>query len=225
MPGSVLVPQEDLHARPRAARWFAAVAFAVTAAALSLAPAMSASAHDFLIGSSPAADSVQSTPLHEVTLTFNDVVLNIGGSSSIVEVTGASGAHFETGCATTLDRTVSVPVALGRSGTYTVTYQVVSDDGHTVSDKFSFDYEPPAGTNAATGSAASHCGRAGAATSTAAPTALAPTPAPAPSTSGDVGLVIGLAAGIIGLAVAAVVVIMVTRKKPASPTGESPKSQ
>jgi methionine-rich copper-binding protein CopC len=207
------------------ARWFAAAAFAVTAAALSLAPAMSASAHDFLIGSSPAADSVQSTPLREVTLTFNDVVLNIGGSSSIVQVTGASGAHFETGCATTLDRTVSVPVALGRSGAYTVTYQIVSADGHTVSDKFSFDYEPPAGTKAATGSATSRCGRAGAATSTAAPTAPAPTPTPATSTSGDMGLVIGLAAGILGLAVAAVVVIVVTRKKPASPTGESTKSQ
>ncbi|MDQ1579417.1 MAG: copper resistance protein, partial [Microbacteriaceae bacterium] len=92
MLGSALALHRDRHSRPLAARWFAAVAFAVTAAALSLAPAASASAHDFLIGSSPAANSVQATPLSEVTLTFNDIVLNIGGSSSIVQVTDASGA-------------------------------------------------------------------------------------------------------------------------------------
>lgn len=222
MLGSALALHRDRHSRPLAARWFAAVAFAVTAAALSLAPAGSASAHDFLIGSSPAANSVQATPLSEVTLTFNDIVLNIGGSSSIVQVTDASGAHFEKSCATTLDRTVSVPTALGRPGTYTVTYQVVSADGHTVSSTFTFDYQPPPGTTAAAGFAASRCGHAGAATGA---TPTAPTPTPSPSTGNDVGLVIGLAAGIAGLAVAAVVILLVTRKKPASPSDDATTPQ
>ncbi|MDQ1583283.1 MAG: hypothetical protein QOF36_1337, partial [Microbacteriaceae bacterium] len=38
-------------------------------------------------------------------------------------------------------------------------------------------------------------------------------------------LVIGLAAGIAGLAIAAVVVLVITRKKPASPADDPTKSQ
>jgi methionine-rich copper-binding protein CopC len=205
------------------------VAFAVTAVALSLAPAASASAHDFLIGSSPAADSVQATPLNGVTLTFNDIVLNIGGSSSIVQVTDAAGAHFETGCAKTIDRTVSVPVALGKPGSYVITYQIVSADGHTVSAKVPFTYSPPPGTTAAAGSTQTRCGHAGAATDTAAPAAPSSAPTAAAPTAGsgstDLGLVIGLAAGIAGLAIAAVVVLVITRKKPASPADDPTKSQ
>ncbi|MDF2442865.1 MAG: copper resistance protein, partial [Subtercola sp.] len=89
----------------------------LAAAGLALLPAGSASAHDFLISSSPAAGSTVTAPPSSVSLTFNDLVLDLSGdgSSSIVEVTGpdASTTHFETGCASILGRTVSVPVALG----------------------------------------------------------------------------------------------------------------
>ncbi|RIJ54697.1 copper resistance protein CopC, partial [Clavibacter lycopersici] len=132
--------------------------------------ALSASAHDYLVSSSPAAGSTIDAPPSEVTLTFNDVILDLGtaggaggdaasgsgsaaGGSSIVQVTGpdAQGTHFETGCATNAGRTVSVPVALGGSGQYTVTWRVVSADGHPVSDSIAFTYQAPAGAAASAG--------------------------------------------------------------------------
>ncbi len=116
------------------------------------------------MSSSPAAGSTIDAPPSEVTLTFNDVILDLAaagggggdastgsapasGGSSVVQVTGpdGQGTHFETGCATDSGRTVSVPVALGGSGQYTVTWRVVSADGHPVSDSIAFTYQAPAG--------------------------------------------------------------------------------
>jgi hypothetical protein len=94
--------------------------------------ALSASAHNYLVSSSPASGSTVDAPPSEVTLTFNDVILDLAGAggagaggdagggsspaaggSSVVQVTGpdGQGTHYETGCATDAGRSVSVPVA------------------------------------------------------------------------------------------------------------------
>jgi len=195
-------------------RMLAVAAATFVACALALVPATGASAHDYLVDSTPKADSIQTTPLKQVTLTFDDVVLDLSGngSSSIVQVTGpdAGTRHFETGCATTEGRVVTVPVALGGAGTYTVAWQIVSSDGHTVSQKIQFSYKPPAGTTEAAGSAQRPaCGAGASGTSKA-------TDAPASGTTandGNLGIVVGIAGGIIGLAVIAVVVVLVTARR------------
>lgn len=197
--------------RGRILATLAALAFA---GALALAPASAASAHDYLVDSTPAAGSTVTEPLHTVSLTFDDIVLDLSGngSSSIVQVTGpdAGTRHFETGCATTEGRVVTAPVALGGAGTYTVAWQIVSSDGHTVSQKIQFSYKPPAGTTEAAGSAQRpSCGAGASGTSTA-------TNAPASGTTandGNLGIVIGIAGGIIGLAVIAVVVVLMTARR------------
>ncbi|HEY5223170.1 MAG TPA: copper resistance protein CopC, partial [Microbacteriaceae bacterium] len=101
----------------RHTRIFATVAAAFVACGLALAPAASASAHDYLVDSTPKAGSVQTTPLKTVSLTFDDIVLDLSGngSSALLQVTGPDGAntHFETGCPTIAGRVVSAPVALG----------------------------------------------------------------------------------------------------------------
>jgi methionine-rich copper-binding protein CopC len=210
---------------------------AVLAAGLVLVPAAGASAHDYLVGSDPAADATVTAPLDEVTLTFNDRVLDLSGdgSSSLVTVTGpaAGTRHFETGCATTADTTVSAPVALGAAGSYTIKYQIVSADGHTVSNSYSFTYQPPAGTVEAPGSDTATCGKAafetpttpgGDATTQASepaggsrPTESAGSPLPTATADdpGDLGLVIGIAVGIVVLALVGVLVVVLTsRRKP-----------
>lgn len=198
------------RSRRRAA---AAVAGAFVAAALTLAPAAAASAHDYLVQSSPAAGSVQTEPLDRVSLTFNDRVLDLSGdgSSALVQVTAANGRHFETGCASILDRTVSAPVALGPDGTYTVAYQIVSADGHTVSQSLTFDYRAPAGAARAAGSAdRPACGPAKQQAGASAPA----TPAPESAKQGDaVGLVIGIGAGILVLAAAGVALVLLTARR------------
>lgn len=189
---------------------------------LVLAPAAGASAHDYLVESTPAAGSVQSTELDQVSLTFNDRVLDLAGdgSSALLQVTDQAKRHYETGCPAILDRTVSAPVALGAAGTYTVEWQIVSADGHTVSNAISFTYQPPAGATAAPGSTtrpACGAGSASAPSGAGAPTSAAEGGTGAGG-SADLGLVIGIAGGIVVLALAGVVVVVLTsRRRPGRP--------
>jgi copper resistance protein C len=183
-----------------------AIGLAVGAA---LAGTSAASAHDFLVDSSPAADSVQMAPLHRVSLTFNDIVLDLShdGSSALLQVTGPGNStrHFETGCPTIADRVVSAPVALGGPGRYTVAWQIVSADGHTVSDSIAFTYRPPAGTAESAGRASRPtCGEVARTAPSAVPVA------PASSSSANLGLVIGMSIGIVVLALAGVAVVVLT---------------
>ncbi|WP_022901153.1 copper resistance CopC family protein [Humibacter albus] len=194
--------------------WVAAVAL-VAAAALGTFVAAPASAHDYLVDSSPKAGSTQTTPINKVRLTFDDVVLDLAksGPGALLQVTGPNGkaTHFETGCPTISGRQVSVPVSLGKSGKYLVTWQIVSADGHVVSDSIQFTYAPPAGTKTSAGASASPCKGAGAA-ATAAPTAGAGT-AEGTVNSGAIVIVVVIAAGIVVLALIAVVVILLTRRR------------
>ena len=209
--------------RPAAAP---ALAGAVLACLLAIVPAGAASAHDYLVQSTPSAGSTQSTPLESASLTFNDRVLDLSGdgSSSLVQVTDTANRHYETGCPTIADRTVTAPVSLGAPGAYTVTWQIVSADGHTVSGTIPFTYQPPAGTAVAPGSdgppacaagAAAAGGRStGAATSSPAPAAEAT----GTSGSGSIVLVIGIGVGIVVLALVGVLVVVLTgRRRTARP--------
>lgn len=208
----------------------AGVAGIAAAAALALLPAAAADAHDYLVGSDPAANATVTTPPDAVSLTFNDRVLDLSGtgSTNLLTVTGpgASTTHFETGCATVADTKVTAPVALGGAGDYTVTYQIVSADGHTVSSSYTFAYQPPAGATAAKGSATSPCRADGSAataapgaTASAPPSAAASTPQPTAASNGiDLGLVIGIAIAIVVLAIIGVVIVLLTaRRKPPTP--------
>lgn len=215
-------------------RLFAVAAGIAAATALALAPAAAADAHDYLVGSDPAADATVTSALNTVTLTFNDRVLDLsgGGSTNLLIVTGPDAAkrHFETGCATVADTKLSAPVALGPAGRYTVTYQIVSADGHTVSSSYAFAYRPPAGAASAPGSDTTPCGGsrggsgggsaaaspgAGAGGGAAAPTASTRQPTvPAPD-GVDLGLVIGIAIAIVVLALIGVVIVLLTARRPA----------
>ena len=176
------------------------------AAALVLGSSMSASAHDQLVSSVPAAGT-EVTVVPDVTLTFNDDVLDLGdaGSASIVQVTDASGLHFETGCATTNRKVVTVPVALGGVGDYTVSYSIVSADGHRVAADLKFTYAPADGTASAPGTTKSPCA------------AVASNESSSSVSDGNstTTIVLWVAGGIIGLAIVGVVLALVlTRRKP-----------
>ncbi|QNE43223.1 copper resistance protein CopC [Frigoribacterium sp. NBH87] len=142
------------RASSRLVRRGALVAAAGAVAALALAPA-AAQAHDYVLTSDPAAGSTLTTSIDTASITFSDVVLDLSGtgSSNVLEVTDASGLHYEDGCSTTAGPVLSTGVALGGAGDYTLTYQAVSADGHTVSDTVPFRYEPAAGSTAAPGAA------------------------------------------------------------------------
>jgi len=232
------------RASSRLARRGALVAAAGAVAALALAPA-AAQAHDYVLTSDPAAGSTLTTSIDTASITFSDVVLDLSGtgSSNVLEVTDASGLHYEDGCSTTAGPVLSTGVALGGAGDYTLTYQAVSADGHTVSDTVPFRYEPAAGSTAApgaaerpacdaSGGAGEGAGSTGAPEAAATPTAEQTTTAGEPDTGAsasaadggasdgaadddpaNLGVVIGIAVGIVVLALVAVAVVLVTARR------------
>jgi len=183
-------------------RRFAGFVTVLAAAALAILPASAASAHDYLVSSSPADGATVSAALPQVSLTFDDIVLDEGGHGALVQVTDASGRHFETGCASVQDRVVSVPVALGGTGEYRVTWQVVSADGHPVSSSIQFRYTGPKAGAGASGPIAK-CG-----TTISAPSATDQVHT-VNTVSPTVIAIIAAAGGVVLLAVIAVVLVLV----------------
>ena len=134
-----------LRSRVRAAA-LAAVAGLGVAGALVLGGAGSASAHDYLVSTSPSADATVTEALAEVALTFNEPPLTELDAGIAVEVHDPAGATVSSGEVSIVNSTLSVAVAPTTAGSYTVLWQTVSSDGHPVSGEFAFDYQGPAAT-------------------------------------------------------------------------------
>lgn len=107
--------------------------------------AQSASAHDYLVSTNPAADSTVTEALTTVSLTFNEPPLADSSAAIAIEVHDPSGANVASGPVEILNSTLSIDVAPVTPGAYTVLWQNVSADGHTVSGEFGFEYAGPAG--------------------------------------------------------------------------------
>ncbi|MCI2956199.1 copper resistance protein CopC [Agromyces atrinae] len=122
--------------------------FAASALLIGLS-AMPASAHNYVVGSSPEQGAVVTTQPGFVSLTTNDALIE--GGVTVMEVTGPDGLYYGDGCATIDGPTVSMDAELGAAGEYTVAWQVVSTDGHPISDEFTFDWQPAEGETLAEG--------------------------------------------------------------------------
>lgn len=143
------------------------LAVALPAVLLALvAGAAPAWAHTELDSSSPAANAQVGTAPTSVSLTFSE---DIAAADATVSVAGPGGTDYAAGPATGDGDTLTVPLRpLGAAGAYTVTYRVVSDDGHPVSGTVPFTLTSP-GPGAAATTPAPASG---------APTAAAPETAP-----------------------------------------------
>lgn len=141
--------------RSRALATIAAAALVVAAAlaGVLLAPAP-AHAHNSLVASTPG-DGEQLTELPEsFSITTDQALLDLqgGGSGFALQVVDAEGRYFGDGCVEIVDATMSTPAALGAPGDYTLRWQIVSADGHTVSDEFGFSWAPAGDVPVAVGS-------------------------------------------------------------------------
>jgi copper transport protein len=117
--------------------------------ALVVASAAPAAAHASLQSSSPPANQVLTRPPAEVTLTFDEPVEPGPGGVRVLRSDGtnaASGPVEQRSGGTVL----AVPVGGDGTGTYTVTWRVVSKDGHTILGSYVFHVGEATGT---TGSA------------------------------------------------------------------------
>jgi methionine-rich copper-binding protein CopC len=147
------VPADDPPRDPagrNATRWIAAVAGVL----LGLLTALPAAAHAELTSSSPRDGERLSAPPTEVVLTFSDP---LEAAFTRVAVVDDAGAAYQDGDPTVSGGTVTQPVTgLDRGGRFTITYRVVSADGHPVTGDVRFlvaapsPTEPPLPSPAAT---------------------------------------------------------------------------
>lgn len=100
------------------------------------AGAVPASAHTFLVSSTPADGAAQDPPPTEVSLTFSEPV---SSELSQVVVTGPRGEPSQDGAPTVDVATVTQPLlTVEAPGEYEVAWRVVASDGHPISGTFSF---------------------------------------------------------------------------------------
>lgn len=180
-------------------RVLAGTVVVVAAMTAALGGATAASAHDSLVSSSPAeGDTVSS--LSEVRLDFSANLLGTDGGN-IVIVVGPDGRHYESECAALAGPTLTLPVALGAPGDYSVEWRAVSSDGHPVSGVIPFAYT---GQSVSTGAEASPCASAAGATEAAAEPA---------STGGMSGLTLGLLLGGGVVVLVGVLIVVILRPR------------
>ncbi|MFC0528646.1 copper resistance CopC family protein [Phytohabitans kaempferiae] len=112
-----------------------ATAAALAAVLAVLLPAAPAAAHTELKSTTPAAKSIATEAVTEVTLTFSGLIKKPG---TTVAVTGPDQTSYSAGDAEVLDRTITQPVSALPVGAITVAWRTAAADGHPMEGTFTF---------------------------------------------------------------------------------------
>ncbi|MFG1678021.1 copper resistance CopC family protein [Micromonospora sp. NPDC049282] len=158
------------------------VVLGVAAGVSLLSPAAPAAAHNSLTGSDPKNGARVATAPERIELRF---LATPREATTKVTVTGPDNVAATGGAPTFSGKRVSVPFTPGAAGLYIVTYQLASDDGHTIKGEIRFTLTTGTPAEAPSASAAP---TTAAPTPTAAPTGAAPASAsPTPAAGDDDG--------------------------------------
>jgi methionine-rich copper-binding protein CopC len=187
--------------------------------AFPVAVAPPAYAHNEVIASSPTAGEVLTQLPDAFFITTNEPMLELAGSNGFaVQVRDGAGAYYGDGCVQVVDATLSAVPQLGEPGEYTMQWQAVSEDGHTIDGTIPFTWEPAGTVTAAAGSStAPVCGEAATpepSVSASAPPASPDPVAEAPTASGiDLATVLWIGGAVLALAVAVAIAIAVASRR------------
>lgn len=109
-----------------------------------LALAGPASAHNQIVSSTPSPNQTLTALPSRFEIDTNNALLDIGGTGRgfAFEIQDAAGKYYETGCVSIVDDSMLTDARLGAPGAYTIIYQLVSADGHTVSGRIPFTWAP-----------------------------------------------------------------------------------
>jgi methionine-rich copper-binding protein CopC len=179
-----------------------AVAIAVGAGILlALAPVAPASAHNYVVESTPTEGEVLTALPEAWQVVTNEAMLHPDGDAVFgLWARDADGLFYGDGCVDVSGSGMSAAPVIGAAGDYTLVYSLVSADGHPLTGEIPFEWAPTGEVEAATGSAeAARCG-------------AEPRAASAPgTTSPDVLWIVG-AVGAVGAAVVATVLLARRRR-------------
>lgn len=155
-----------------------------------LAVTMLLPAHASVIGSTPQDGSTVTEQPGAFSVVLNEEIINVPGAESpnLMQLQDAAGRYYGDGCTAVDGDTISLDAELGAAGDYTLVYQVVSADGHTVSGETGFAFEPADGAAGAEGAAeAPVCGAAPAESEPAVAATSEPAAAPEATATADQG--------------------------------------
>lgn len=172
------------------------------------APAM---AHNYYVDSTPGIDEVVTVLPEEFVVTTNDNLLELDGAVGgfLMTVEGPDGLYYGDGCVSVSGPSVAMPAALGPAGDYTLEWQVISADGHTVSGTVPFQWQPVAGQESAAQGTETvpNCGG---------PAVIPPNKSGASGTAEISTDILWIGGGVVALALAFVVTLLLLRPKKAS---------
>ncbi len=206
----------------------AVVVGALSGLAVTGIQSFTATAHEFPVSSTPAKGAALTAlpPKFEVTMNENMLDLAGAGNGFALQIVGADGLFYGDGCLTISGAVMSTPAVLGAPGAYTMRWQVVSADGHTVADEYPFMWAPTTPVTSSPGSTSPPvCGAALDSPPNASPPATgAQTPPPAPtspdSTAQDnasrdtrANLPLWIGGTVLGLAAIIVAALIVTERR------------
>ncbi len=206
--------------------WARALAVGAIVVASALGFAAPAQAHNYIVSSTPEEGAVLAELPEQFSLTTNGPLLDLSGDASgfAFRVVDAAGLYYGDGCITVSGSSMYMGASLGEPGDYLVLWQLVSEDGHTLSGEFGFTWAPAADTPVSEGSpTVPVCGGV---TEEPTPSPGSPTPddtpdvaAPEDAASIDSDLPWILGAGGILVIAAVTTVVLVRRRAPGGTSG------
>jgi methionine-rich copper-binding protein CopC len=198
------------------------VVLLLTAALAALATvalvATPASAHNVVIATTPSAGETLTELPERFSIVTNEPLLALdGGKGFVLRIRDAAGAYYGDGCVRIVDATMSATPALGAPGDYTVLWQAVSADGHTIDGEIPFSWQPSGDVTPSEGFAEPPvCGEEPGATATSPATPEPGPTAEGPTASGvDLATVLWIGGALLAVGVAvAVAIALAGRRKP-----------
>ncbi len=113
---------------------------------LVFATALPVNAHSSLVSATPAENSVLKEFPSEISLTFNENLLEVGEENpNTLRVSNGVGMAFN-GEISVEGSTISAPLGITGNGTFLVRYRVVSQDGHVIENGYQFTVDSDAAT-------------------------------------------------------------------------------
>ena len=114
-----------------------------------------ASAHNSVEDRTPEPGAVVTSSPVAVSIATNDEFLDLSGEGRGFAIVGidASGMFYGDGCVDIVEQRMVAELPLGQAGTYTIAYQFISADGHSLSDSYTIEFAPGPDHSAAEGRA------------------------------------------------------------------------
>lgn len=117
----------------------------VTTCGLAVMTTAPASAHDSIVGSDPADGAELTASPAQITLTFSEEIQPVGGQVLLVD---SAGTQVAAGAPSVDGVTAALVVPALANDTYSVTWRVVSSDGHPIDGTFGFSVADPRAVDA-----------------------------------------------------------------------------